>query len=120
MQADADRLLERVLLGQLGLDQGEERLDVVVGHRPAKGAAGEGAEDALGIGLGVFRDDLDAVALVVDGRGRLRQVAEDPAMARGRPGVVQRPFDLHPLHGQPRPLVLVGPDLVDGLGRARP
>ena len=30
-------------------------------------------------------------------RRRLRQVAEEPAMARRRPGVVQRPFDLHPL-----------------------
>ena len=32
-QADADRLLERVLLGQLRLDEVDERLDVVVASR---------------------------------------------------------------------------------------
>ena len=71
----------------------------------------------LGIGLGVLRDDLDALAVVEDRRGLLRQVAEDAAMALRRPGVVQRPFDLDPLHRQPRPLVLVRPDLVDRSAR---
>ena len=62
---------------------------------------------------GLLRDDLHALAVVGDRRRLLRQVAEEPAMARRRPGVVQRPFDLDPLHGQPRPLVLLGPDLLD-------
>ena len=99
LEADAHRLLERVLRVQLGLHAGEKRLDVLVGHRPPKGAAHEVAEDALGIGQGVLRDDLHAIAVV--GGGCLLQVAEEPAMARRRPGVVQRPFDLHPLGGCP-------------------
>ena len=117
LEADADGLLERVLLGQLGLDQGEERLDVGVGHRPPKGAAGEVAEDALGVGRGSSGDDLHAVAVVVDRRRRLRQVAEEAAMALRRPGLVQRPFHLDPMDRQPRPVVLVGAHLVDDLRR---
>ena len=73
LEADAHRLLERVLLVQLGLDAGEERLDVVVGHRPPEGAAGEVAEDALGIGQGLLRDDLEAVAVVGSRRRLLRR-----------------------------------------------
>ena len=38
------------------------------------------------------------------GDGRLRQIAEQPAMALRRPRVEQRSFDVDPLHDQPRPL----------------
>ncbi len=71
--------------------------------RPAEGPAGEmrgGCVSASASGSSrrppggrVVLEPLPAV-----------QVAEDPAMARRRPGVVQRPFHLDPLHGQPRPL----------------
>ena len=111
LEADAHRLLERVLLVQLGLHASQERLDVLIGHGPPESAAHEVAEDALGIGQRLLRDDLQAVAVVGVGRRRLAQVAEEPAMAGRRPGLVQRPFDLHPLHGQSRPLVVRPPRL---------
>ena len=42
-------------------------------------------------------------------------------MAGRRPGVQERPLDLHPLHGQPRPFVILGADLLDsGRGDAQP
>ena len=120
LEADAHRLLERVLRVQLGLHAGQKRLDVLVGHRPPEGPAREVAEDALGIGQRLLRDDLQAVR-VLGGRGRrLLQVAEEPAMARRRPGLVQRPFDLDPLHDQPRPLVVLRPDLLDHRAASRP
>ncbi len=104
----------------LALHQSDKRLDVLVGHRPAKGAAHEAAQDALGIGQRLLRDDLHAVELVRCRRRRLRQVAEDAAVACRRPGVVERAFDFHPLDRQPRSVVSVGPDLVDGLSRRQP
>ena len=36
LQADAQRLLERIPLFQLGLNSGQKRLDFFVGHRPPK------------------------------------------------------------------------------------
>ena len=69
LEADAHRLLERVLRVQLGLHAGQERLDVLVGHGPPEGAAEEVAEDALGIGQRLLRDDLQAVLVLGVGAG---------------------------------------------------
>ena len=81
-EADADRLLERLLLGQLGLDQGDDTASTsasVTARRKARRAKSRRMRSASA--SGVVRDDLDAVAVVVDRRRRLRQVAEDAAVA---------------------------------------
>ena len=64
----------------------------------------EVAENSLGIDQRLLRDDLAAVGIVGRGQASLLQVAEEPAMARRRPRVEQRPFDFDPLHDQSRAL----------------
>ena len=71
---------------------------------------------ALGVGLRIAGNDLDAVAEVTGGRRPLAQVAEDGALAGGRPGFVQRSFHFHPLNRQARSLPLVGTLHMDGIG----
>ncbi len=66
---------------------------------------------------GFFETTSTRSRIIVDRRLALRQVAEEPAVAGGRPGVVQRPFHFDPLQRQSAALVFVSPDLVDG---ARP
>jgi HD-GYP domain-containing protein (c-di-GMP phosphodiesterase class II) len=114
-QPDVDSLFERTPLGQFGLDDGKERLDVVVGHSPPKCAADEFSKNKFGIGRRGIRDHFHAVAAVV-GRGRhLCQIAKDAAMTLRRPGVMQRTFDFDPLDCQSRSVIGVGPDFVDDL-----
>ena len=92
----------------------------LVGHRPPKRPTGEAEEDAPRIADRVCRDDFDAIGMVVDWRGALREITEDSPMALGRPGFVDRPFHVDPLHRQPGPGVLVGPDRMHQLGRGQP
>ena len=70
--------------------------DVVVGHRPPKGAAGEAGQNSLGVGQRIVGDDLHALAVVVDrGRrsaaGRRRCGDGSPAARRRAAGLRLRP-----------------------------
>ena len=103
---------------QLGLHAGEKRLDVLVRHRPPKRPPREVAEDPLGIGQRLLRDDLEAVGIVGAGHARLRQVAEERRWLGGGQDVEQRSFDVDPLDDQARSLVVVGADFLDR-GRQR-
>ena len=73
-KADPQRLFERGTLFQLRLHAGEKRGDVFVANRPPKCPAGKVAENSLGIGQRLLRNDLPAAAITRD--GRLLQVAQ--------------------------------------------
>ena len=119
LQRGPHRRFEWVLSASFGLDDGDERRDVVVGHGPAKRPARERPEDSLGIDQGSSETTSDAIAEVVD-RGRLLRrspkIGDDFPAAR----FVQRTFDLDVMDRQARPFHFSPPTLLTVFAPANP